>query len=98
MSHQAKDDGNSEVHRAVEKRAAWIEVERCIGCKRAGGENWNQEHDHLKDLEALLHRVGAKELVAEEPKETPQERIHQAANDRANDEAHALVRFQFGIA
>ena len=86
--HQSQQDRDGKIHRAVKKRAARIEIERHVRGQRAGGKDGHDQHDHLPDFQALRERV-AEEPVAQKHEDAPQQRIHQAAGERANHERHA---------
>src|SRR5688572_4255441 len=82
----------------MKKRAARIEVEGRKASESSGRENRYYQDYHLEDLQSPFHFVRAKEAVAQEPEQAPEQRIDQTARERTNDQARSSMSFQFRVA
>src|SRR3954471_2567425 len=93
MRHQTKHHSNGEVHGAMKKCTARIEIERRKSGECAGREDGDYQDNHLKYLQAFFHSVGPEETVAQEPEYTPQQSVDKPAGKRTNDQARPAVGF-----
>ena len=66
--------------------------------KRADADDDQAQQHELKNRHSFGKRFGAAPFVGDKPVDAPEQREHQATDERSQCQRHALVGFQLGIA